>query len=331
MILFTIPEITADQFLSNAAAREKKRKKKGAFNQWISGHKRPVMLLIANFFFNHDWVFKAIGWLNRRHNFIFGVFVAYPATEAYARAYVYQRHRHIMRWLPWPSGFFRENGKWGLMMVISALEKDFYDSANEENLRILVERTEKIREMLGASQKTFAGILPGVLYAKGIIADAFEADVTVEAIQRAEAELRKAENYPDNTPLIILGGQGFIGSRMIKRLQSLGREVYSVEGLKEWPEQLNGKKAILINLTKKRAISKYIGLFWPELILLNEVYPEPSDKEVKALGEIGSPAYHVVGVVADSYPSFPKAYYGGIPCCAAWNSPDMEVIIRKLS
>lgn len=331
MILFTIPEITADQFLSNAAAREKKRKKKGAFSKWFLSHQRPITLLIINFFFNHDWVFKTIGWLNRHFDFIFGVFVAYPEKESYARAYVYQRHRHIMKWLPWPASISRQNGKWELMMVISSSKKDFYDSANEENLRILVERTEKIRQMLGAPQKTFAGILPGVLYSKGIITEATEANTTVKGVLQIEAELRKAESYPDDTPLIILGGEGFIGSRMVKRLQDIGREVHSVESPEQWPGQLYGQKTILINLTKMYAISVYIDFFWSELIILNEVYPEPSEKEIRRLSDKGIHLYHASGVDAKSYPSYPGAYQGGIPFCAAWDSEDMGVISVRLN
>ncbi len=330
MILVSIPEMTADRFMDGAVVVTKKRKRSG-FKKWIAGHQRPITLLIANFFLNHDWLFKIAGALNRRFDFLFGVFVAYPAIEAYARAYVYPRHRHIMRWLPWPAGFFKQNGKWGLMMVISSTKKDFYNSANDENLRILVNRTEQIRQMLGAQQKTFAGILPGVLYAKGMITDAFEADVTVEAVQRAEAELRRAEGCPDGTPLIILGGEGFIGSGMVKRFQDAGREVYSVEDRSKWPEQFHGQSTIMINLAKEGAISQYLDLIWPGLVVLNEVYPEPPEAEVRALTKIGSSLYHVVGVVSKSYPSFPKAYEGGVPCCAAWNSKDMEVIIRKLN
>jgi hypothetical protein len=81
---------------------------------------------------------------------------------------------------------------------------------------------------------------------------------------------------------------------------------------------------------KEDVLSRYLDLFWPELILLNEVYPEPSREEIETLKKIGSPAYHVVGVVAKSYPSFPKAYEGGIPCCGAWSSKDIEAIIKRL-
>ncbi len=98
-----------------------------------------------------------------------------------------------------------------------------------------------------------------------------------------------------------------------------------------WPAHLRHKAAILINLTKKAVISDYMGLFWKELVLLNEVYPEPSEKEVAFLSRLGVRAYHIVGVKARALPRLPRVYAGGIPCCAAWNAPDMEVLLRRLN
>lgn len=299
------------------------------------GHIRRISLLFITLFFNHDRVFATIGWFNRRWYFLNTVFVAYPASEEYALAYVYPRHRHIMRWLPWPTGIFRQNGQWGLMTVISSIEKDFKDPKNIQNLKVLVERTERIKQLVGASQKTFAGVLPGILYTKGLISEIAEAEVTVEVLAKAEAKVKRAECYPEDIPIIILGGGGFIGSRLIDKMAS--REVYSIDlnrtseiNSNSWPSYLYGRKAVLVNITTKAVLSRYLDLFWPELILLNEVYPEPSRKEIETLKKIGSPAYHVVGVVAKSYPSFPKAYEGGIPCCAAWSSKDIEAIIKRL-
>lgn len=321
-------------FDESSVIEKKDRTKRRRIRRWLVGHIRKIALLIINLFFNRDFVFAIIGWFNRRRFFLGSVFVAYPATEEYAISYVYPRYRHIMRWLPWPTGVFKQNGQWGLMISISSTEKDFLSRRNVENLKILVDRTEKIRQLVGATQKTFAGILPGVLKARGLVKETIETDVTVEAVKRAEANVRVLENYPADVPIIILGGKGFVGSKLLERMN--GREVYNVDlnggraNFASWPSHLRGKKAILINITRKSALVYYLGLFWPELILLNEVYPEPSEAEIEILKEIGSPAYHVVGVEADSYPSFPRAYQGGIPCCAAWNSEDMKTIVKKL-
>ncbi len=322
---------------------EKKEKKVEVlknFKRWTTSHIRRIGLLILNFFFNYDWVFAVVGKFNHWFSFLNSVFVAYPATEKYALAYVYRRHWRKMQWLPRPVGIFKQDGKWGLMTVISSTEKDFCSIENVENLKVLVERTERIRQLLNAKQKTFAGILPGVFFTKRLIRETIEADVTVEVVMRAEEKVREIEKYPKEIPLIILGGKGFIGRRLIKRLSKTKRDIYCIDvnnsganaNFKDWPNNIRQKKAaILINLTRKAVLSYYVNLFWPGLVLLNEVYPEPTEKELEILNKIGSSAYHIVGVKAKSFPSFPKIYKGGIPCCAAWSSGNIDVIIKKIN
>jgi len=94
---------------------------------------------------------------------------------------------------------------------------------------------------------------------------------------------------------------------------------------------MQGRETILIDLTKKHALKSYLALFWKELVLLNETYPEPAKDEIEKLSKIGSPVFHVVGIKAVSMPSFPKAYRGGIPCCAARISENMEVFVKQLN
>lgn len=290
----------------------------------IFSHGRKISLLVVNLFINHDLVFRFLGSLG-----IFKtVFVAYPAYEELALAYVYKRHRHWMRWRPWPAGIFRQNGRWGLMMVISSVEKDFLDSANIENMKALIQRTEDIRRLLKAEQKTFAGILPGIFAAKNLLKFSHEAIVTANAVIKAEKKIN-----PLGFPVIVLGGKGFIGRRIVKKLTHKGRKVFcvDVDSDSSWPKHLLGQPAVVINVTKKAALKEYIPLFWEGLILLNEVYPAPSKEEIESMRSKKVPAFHVVGLMANSLPSFPREYAGGIPCCAGWDSPEMEVIIRELN
>ena len=297
-------------------------------NAFLS-HCRKIGLLILNFLFNRERFFRFLG--NR--GVIKTVFVAYPASEEYADKYVYKRHRHWMRWKPWPAGIFKQNGKWGLMLVISSTEKDFKPE-NYHDLKLLVEGTENIRRWLNADQKTFAGVLPGVLYTLGLLEDPVERRVTVEALIKAEKSLRKRVGYSEDTPLILLGGKGFIGRCLEERLS---REVYCVDvnshpdkpNLKDWPYEIQDSKAILINLTRAGVVSHYTPFFWPGLVMLNEAYPAPEDA-AEEIRQKGGEAFHLVGVEANSIPSFPKAYYGGIPCCAAWPAKKLKVILREL-
>lgn len=67
------------------------------------------------------------------------------------------------------------------------------------------------------------------------------------------------------------------------------------------------------------------------MTVLNDVYPEPDRQTLATLTARGIPGHHVVGVRGSAYPPFPAAYAGGVPCCAAWPSPDAEVVIRHLN
>ncbi len=322
--------------------REKKTEQEGSLfsriKKGLTLHVRKILILLISLLVNNIIVLGVIGLLNRKFHFLETIFVAYGAVEDYALAYFYPWHMRFMKWNPWPVGFFRQNNRWGIMFGITATEKDFYkddDSIhNNAELTYLVEKTEQLRLLLGAEQKTFAGILPGVLFARKIVTNTPEIDVTLKAVIDAEVKLRMLLGYPDDTPLIILGGKGFLGRKLMQHLE--GRELYCVDAdghnvnLNSWPKGIEGKKAILINVTRKTVINNYIHLFWPELVLLNETYPEPSKEELKGLNRKGCSAYHVVGVEAVSYPRLPRVYKGGIPCCAAWNSKDLKVILRKL-
>tara|TARA_B100000809_G_scaffold242378_3_gene266420 strand:- start:1246 stop:1632 length:387 start_codon:yes stop_codon:yes gene_type:complete len=101
-------------------------------------HNRPVLLLI--------------GWLNRRWHFLTTIFVTYPATEDYARAYETPRGREIMRWSPWLVEFYRQNGKLGLSTVISSTEDQFRDPENAGKLQAMVNEAHVIGDLVGASQ-----------------------------------------------------------------------------------------------------------------------------------------------------------------------------------
>jgi hypothetical protein len=256
------------------------------------------------------------------------LFVAYPADEEFALQYVYARHRHWMKWKPWPAGLFWQNGKLGLMTVISAVENDFHNPEEKKGLRDLVERTEQIRLLLRADQKTFAGILPGILKRHNLLQEEVEAKVTAGAVVRAVSQLRR-----NSEPVIVIGGKGYLGHRIVKRLEDEGAKVFCVDIDDAWSWRffLEEKKAIVVNVSKKRALSDYISLFWPGLIVLNEVYPAPTHAEISRMTQKGVKAFHLVGLKARALPSFPREYKGGIPCCAGWDTPDAEVILRPLN
>jgi len=67
-----------------------------------------------------------------------------------------------------------------------------------------------------------------------------------------------------------------------------------------------------------------------EAAVLNEVYPEPDADTLAILDAVGCPVFHVVGMKARSWPAFPRAYRGGIPCCAGRLEAISEPLIARL-
>ncbi len=287
--------------------------------------------MLINHYIGKDHFLKMIGFFNRRYHFLNTIFVAYPATAEYSYAYGFKRTLPFCKWSPWITGLNIQDGKVGLTTCITSLEQDFLNLEEISNLKAMVAEAERIRQLVGADQKTFAGILPGLLYAKRIIVDTTEANVTVEAVAKAVTDTLSKNSLPSATPIIVLGGRGFVGRRLVKRLNV--HEVYNIDlnNQADFPVHLKEKSALLVNVSRKSAINDYIRHFWKGLVILNEVYPPPAYDELEKISAIGCPVYHLVGVKAKAYPSFPSVYNGGIPCCAAWNSGEqMQVIVKQL-
>ena len=82
----------------------------------------------------------------------------------------------------------------------------------------------------------------------------------------------------------------------------------------------------------RAALLGYARDLWPGVIVLNEVYPEPSAVEIAELEARGAHCYHIVGVEGWAWPPFPRAYRGGIPCRASLPfSPTIPILIARLS
>ena len=161
--------------------------------------------------------------------------------------------------------------------------------------------------------------------------------MTVKAVLQALSKVKSAEGLPQDVPVIVLGGEGFIGSAL--RMSGNGN-FYSFDALEEkrflaFSEKMKGEPAVLLNITKKGALGSYTPYIWPGVVVLNEVYPEPNGKEVAEIKTMGASCYQIIGVKGKAWPKFPRGYEGGIPCCASF-LPDgnkegaYDVLIKKL-
>lgn len=328
---FTLaPVLRAQPTLSRSAVAQKKLSCLLALSIFMS-HVRRLLIEAANLLFNYDWVFRLVGSFNKRIGLIQSVFLCYPATEDYTRYYLYQSRARAARWRPSIIGVMWLNGRIGIKFAITANNGDFTEPGNKDFLVGLVDRMEAIRLLLGACHKTFAGILPGVLFAKRIVRETPEADVTVDIVCKAIVEVSRRDHLSAETPVIVLGGKGFIGRKIVANLH--GRQVFVVDlanGKDVWPSHLRGRPVLLVNVTLKSAIEDYVPLLWPQAVILNEVYPEPSVELAEKIKEAGCSCYHIAGVRARAFPPFPGGYYGGIPCCATWQSEGAKVLLLKI-
>lgn len=306
-------------------------------------HARKIGSIAWNTILGNSCVYRLIGFWNKvvLHQPIKTVFLLYPANEKYIQAYVYSWYARKYKWSPALLGFFKQNNGWGLTFGISATEKDFRNDANREQIRILEHSMENIRRMIGARQKSFAGILPGLLVSRGIVDDPVESRTTAKAVLQAIRIARDREKFGENIDVIILGASGFVGSLIVEALTDTGYrgavhcvDIWNSHEFKALCDRLRGKPAILLNATKRGALREYIPLLWPEVVMLNEVYPEPSPEELNLLRGLGVHCYHIVGVEGKAWPSFPRAYAGGIPCCASFlpeEERDYRIIIERKS
>ncbi|MEO5350105.1 MAG: NAD-dependent epimerase/dehydratase family protein [Magnetococcus sp. YQC-3] len=275
-----------------------------------------------------------IGKLNKRVRLIESIFVAYPASHDYLSYYYYDWMARISRSTRklYIGGLFVQDGRIIIGFGVGFFEDDFLDHDSKEALSLLLDETRRVKNLLNVRQYTFSGVLPGVLFVKRLRKDVPELATTLSAVLKAEYVVRVKELLPESTPVVVLGGEGFIGRKVVSKLREMNREVHSVDilGSNTFPSDLRGQRIILLNVTKKAALTEYLGLLWNDVVILNEVYPEPAPCEVMQIRGIGCKIYHIVGIKAFSVPSFPGAYNGGIPCCAALDVESMEVLIKEL-
>lgn len=292
---------------------------------------RTSLLGIVNALFNHEIIYRLIGLLNARFNFLFTVFATYPINDELASQYLSSSNSSD----PWKLrliGLMRQEARWGIVFGVCASEQQFMQRENKKHLQQLVEQLEYIRLLVNAKQKTFGGILPGLMLRHRLIKEAVEADVTAETVYKAVNKILHDQKFDTYTPIIVIGARGFIGKRVVKLLK--GYKVYPVDqsGFQDdsFPVELTAQPAVLLNISRQYALKGYIPKLWKEVVVLNEVYPEPSQEELSLMQQRSIKCFHVVGVEGSIFPPLPGAYASGVPCCAAIPSIASNVVLSQL-
>ncbi|MGB1071970.1 MAG: hypothetical protein ACPG1Z_09905 [Planctomycetota bacterium] len=258
-------------------------------------------------------------------------FVVYPASQRYADHYGFKFLQPALKKTPVICGVYFQGGTPGLILGISGTESDFKKPGFLSNLK---KKSDQIARWLGISSVKYSGILPSSMHRAGVL-EPLElkrrSSRVAQVVFRAEKELRQQLSIETETPVILLGGHGSVGTPLQRLLQAQGRSVYTVDCDDPIPESLRGERVILIDVARKGALEVRMPQLWQGIIILNETYPAPRKRTLQKLEELTIPVFHIAGVKGIAIPHFPGAYSGAIPCCGMNDSDDNQPLLKYLS
>ncbi len=264
--------------------------------------------------------YRLIGWWNAWRGNWGSVFYCYAGSRDFIDSYAPPGMVAIFRWRPVPIGVMRQDGRWGLVLASPVTERDFADPANAADFRRLQQRLGRIADLMGVDVINLAGILPSLLARKGVLKVNDSRAVVVAAVQAAVAEV-KAAHFPDGLrDVIVLGGGGHVGRALCAALDGAGYTCHAVDPrghATALPVALHGTPCLLIDIARKGAIRDYISQMWPGLVVLNEVFPCPSRRDVARMKAAGAQVFHLAGVAGRIIPPLPHGYENAVPCCAS--------------
>lgn len=291
-----------------------------------------ITILIVTLTLGNRATLMLIGYLNRVIGRpIKSVFVCYAAHQKYADRYIFSWTLKYYVDNPMPIGIYCQNRRIGLAFFLYTTEDHFH--RNKAYLLLIRDKTEVIRQTMGADSSCFAGTLPSEMHRSSLMKSIHfleRCQIVADVVLDAEKRLQVYEQHPKDSPIILLGGKGSIGKALKDLFAEHRRTVYVVDANEEFPSTIINQPAILIDVSRKGVLETRLPTLWKGLVVLNEVFPEPNIGVVNYLRDRGIPVYHVVGVRGWALPSFPYGYAGGIPCCAAIQDNNPVSIIRKL-
>lgn len=287
-------------------------------------HLRCILAVASSYLFGNEVFLRLVGGVNRvvLRGRIKGVFLLYPARRAYADALAYRWHQRRFAWHPGLVGLYRQDGRLGLIFGIPNMEDQLREDHNAADVMGLMHKMERIRDLISADRKIFAGILPSRFTRLGVTDDQLEQQrsLTARAVVSALDQVMASCGMDATTPILLIGGNGYIASKVFELCAGRPAHKVDLDGFatfRSLTEAMRGRPMIAVNLAKSSALAGYMDSFWPGVVVLNEVYPEPDEAELSALAARGVRCFHVVGVAGRAWPRFPRAYRNGIPCCAA--------------
>lgn len=257
-----------------------------------------------------------------------GIFLCYPVESRFADHFASKRRQQKNSWDPYLIGMMWQGKACSIVFAISASEHDLRRLTSTEHLRNLVERMETARQFFGSSRLAMAGILPSLLRARRLRHMGVEVEVTCSAVTNAAISLLASVNRTLDS-IVVLGGRGYIGRSLVKKLRDRRLEL-PIVAVDKGDNLFDHGKALFVNCTLPGFIEQNFDLFPAGSVLLNEVYPAPSHQAVLGLEANGVMVFHVAGLPGKVFPKMPGEYRDAIPCCAATPGNEDNVIIKRV-
>lgn len=271
--------------------------------------------------------YQLLGVLNRLSGGrLITVFLEYPATNNYVSALTFPSYASRARWRPRFAGIYSPAPKkWGLVLAVSSLEADLVDPSNADRLQGILETVEKIKNRIGAQHTALAGILPSVLHERNLYQSGNAREQIADIVEQSIYETVERTGLQTDDPVILLGGAGYIGAAVHTRLQkNCQHPVVSIDTktsdnhsqMVRQLERYRNQPVLLVNVARNKVLDLFLPVLWPQLVILNEVFPAADRSMRTRLAAKGIAYYHLAGVRGFAMPKFAGPYTGAVPCCA---------------
>lgn len=275
-----------------------------------------------------------LGLANRVLPLFESIFICYAGDQRYAKHYTFKWLESFIKWTPTPIGFFKQGNHWGIVFASPMTERDFLSDKNADQFKKIINRLHFIAKLLNVKKVRYAGILPKIVEKKFAIDSSLTNHTTARAVFAAYKRVITENSEMSRAPVIILGGSGFLGKQICNLLENDSVKIHVVDlidGSPRIPPELYGQTSVLLDVSRKNVIDRYMEEFWPEILVINETFPEPSRKTISTLRSRGIRVLHLAGVQGKVFPPLPHAYSSSVPCCAIHDDhSEIVPIIKEL-
>jgi hypothetical protein len=302
----------------------------------LTRHVRCVVVLLVALASRAALPLALLGLCNSRLRLLRSVFFCYAGSSRYAHHYRYSWTANFLRWHPTPIGVFKQGNGWGLVCASPVTEQEFTDPANKAQLQLLTARLSRIRRLLAADHVSFAGILPSYLKRVNLeSSDASPTDRTGDVVAAAVRRIQQDHFNDVAHDVVLLGGYGRVGQQVLARLSQMGIATKILDPAAKSAScsvsDLSARSSLVVDVSRRGVLEACIDELPFNLVLLNEVFPEPPEATRRRLKAKGIIAYHLAGVAAQVYPSLPLGYGNAVPCCAMHSGGEVAPVLKRLT